>query len=100
MVRLGVLDCLVAERSRDPGWHPHNPAGSDQADPQHRRGAGAVLPCAEMDLVAYIALLPWRHWGVVLAILALSLIPRKTLISDQSYPRHFAGSIPSLIGDQ
>jgi len=52
VVRLGVLDCLVAERSRDPGWHSHNPAGSDLADPQHRRGAGAVFPCAVMGLVA------------------------------------------------
>jgi len=30
-----------------------------------------------MDLVAWIALLRWRHWGVVLAILALSLNPAK-----------------------
>ncbi len=30
-----------------------------------------------MGLVACIALLPWWHWGVVLAILALSLNPAK-----------------------
>jgi len=36
-------------------------------------GAGAVLPCAVVGLVACIALLRWRHWGVVLAIVALSL---------------------------
>jgi hypothetical protein len=45
---------------RDPIWRIPNIAV----------GAGAVLPCAVVGLVACIAL---RHWGVVLAIVALSL---------------------------
>jgi hypothetical protein len=48
---------------RDPFWRIPNIAV----------GAGAVLPCAVVGLVASIALLRWRHWGVVLAIVALSL---------------------------
>jgi len=48
---------------RDPIWRIPNIAV----------GAGAVLPCAVVGLVACIALLRWRHWGVVLAIVALSL---------------------------
>lgn len=36
-------------------------------------GAGAVLPCAAVGIVASVALLQWRHWGQVLAIVALSL---------------------------
>lgn len=36
-------------------------------------GAGAVLPTAILGLVACIALLRWRHWGQILAIVALSL---------------------------
>ena len=36
-------------------------------------GSSAVLPAAALGLVASIALLRWRHWGQVLAIVALSL---------------------------
>lgn len=36
-------------------------------------GAGAVLPCAVLGIVASVALLQWRHWGQVLAIVALSM---------------------------
>lgn len=36
-------------------------------------GAGAVLPCAALGIIASVALLQWRHWGQVLAIVALSL---------------------------
>lgn len=36
-------------------------------------GASAVLPAASVGVVAAIALLRWRHWGQVLAIVALSL---------------------------
>lgn len=48
------------------------------ADPAWRTahiavGAGAVLPCAAVGIVASVALLQWRHWGQVLAIVALSL---------------------------
>ena len=54
---------------RDPIWRIPNIAV----------GAGAVLPCAVVGLVACIALLRWRHWGVVLAIVALSLSLAVTL---------------------
>lgn len=48
------------------------------ADPRWRTahiavGAGAVLPCAVLGIIASLALLQWRHWGQVLAIVALSL---------------------------
>ncbi|MEB3361055.1 MAG: Hepatitis C virus core protein [Synechococcaceae cyanobacterium] len=36
-------------------------------------GAGAVLPAAVVGIVASAALLLWRHWGQILAIVALSL---------------------------
>ena len=36
-------------------------------------GAGAVLPCAALGIVASVALLQWRHWGQVVAIVALSI---------------------------
>ena len=36
-------------------------------------GTGAVLPCAVLGIVACVALLQWRHWGQVMAIVALSL---------------------------
>ena len=58
VVPAGILTIL-----RDPIWRIPNIAV----------GAGAVLPCAVVGLVACIALLRWRHWGVVLAIVALSL---------------------------
>ena len=48
---------------RDPTWRTANIAV----------GAGAVLPTAVVGLVACTALLRWRHWGQILAIVALSL---------------------------
>ena len=36
-------------------------------------GAGGVLPTAVVGIVASVALLRWRHWGQVLAIVALSM---------------------------
>jgi len=36
-------------------------------------GAGGVLPCAAVGIVACVALLQWRHWGQVVAIVALSI---------------------------
>ena len=36
-------------------------------------GAGGVLPCATLGIIASVALLRWRHWGQVLAIIALSM---------------------------
>jgi len=58
VIPAGILTIL-----RDPIWRIPNIAV----------GAGAVLPCAVVGLVACIALLRWRHWGVVLAIVALAL---------------------------
>ena len=58
LIPAGIVTIL-----RDPIWRIPNIAV----------GAGAVLPCAVVGLVACIALLRWRHWGVVLAIVALSL---------------------------
>ena len=36
-------------------------------------GAGAVLPTAVVGVVASIALLRWRRWGQILAIVALAM---------------------------
>ena len=36
-------------------------------------GAGAVLPAAALGIVASVALLRWRAWGQILAIVALAL---------------------------
>lgn len=36
-------------------------------------GAGAVLPTAVLGIVASIALLRWRRWGQILAIVALAM---------------------------
>jgi hypothetical protein len=36
-------------------------------------GAGAVLPTAVVGIVASVALLKWRAWGQILAIVALSM---------------------------
>ena len=47
----------------DPTWRTANIAV----------GASAVLPAAALGIVASVALLKWRHWGQVLAIVALSL---------------------------
>lgn len=44
-------------------------------------GAGGVLPTAVLGIVACAALLRWRHWGQLLAIIALSL----SLAIDASY---------------
>ena len=35
--------------------------------------ASLILPCAAVGIIASVALLQWRHWGQVLAIVALSL---------------------------
>ena len=54
-------------------------------------GAGAVLPTAAVGIVASIALLKWRAWGQILAIVALAMalaiglpygIVRLALLSD------------------
>ena len=58
-----VIPAMVLLILRDPTWRITNIAV----------GAGAVLPTAVVGLVACTALLRWRHWGQVLAIVALSL---------------------------
>ncbi len=58
VIPAGVLLILA-----DPTWRTTNIAV----------GAGAALPTAVVGLVACTALLRWRHWGQVLAIVALSL---------------------------
>lgn len=58
-------------------------------------GASAVLPTAVVGLVASIALLKWRAWGQILAIVALSMalavglpygIVRLALLSEGRLP--------------
>jgi len=58
-----VLPLMVAVILRLPTWRTVHIAV----------GAGGVLPAAVLGLVASIALLRWRAWGQVLAIVALSL---------------------------
>jgi len=58
-----VIPSILLLILRDPTWRTTNIAV----------GAGAVLPTAVVGLVACTALLRWRHWGQVLAIVALSL---------------------------
>jgi hypothetical protein len=57
-VPLGVGVILL-----DPIWHAADIAV----------GAGAVLPTVVVGVIASIALLMWRHWGQILAIIALSM---------------------------
>ena len=58
-----VLPLSLAAVLRDPAW----------ATAHIAIGAGAVLPTAAVGIVASIALLRWRAWGQILAIVALSL---------------------------
>ncbi|MCP9808981.1 Hepatitis C virus core protein [Cyanobium sp. HWJ4-Hawea] len=58
-----TIPLAVALILLDPTWRTANIAV----------GAGAVLPTAALGLVASIALLKWRPWGQILAIVALSL---------------------------
>lgn len=62
-VNLLVLPLVLAVILLDPTWRTANIAV----------GAGAVLPVAALGVVASVALLRWRHWGQILAIVALSL---------------------------
>ena len=73
-----ALTLIVA----DPTWRAAHIAVS----------AGAVLPCAVVGIIASVALLQWRHWGQVLAIVGLSMslaialpygIVRMVLLPDQ-----------------
>jgi hypothetical protein len=62
-VNLLLLPLALMMILRDPVWRATNIAV----------GAGAVLPAIVVGLIACIALLRWRHWGQVLAIVALSM---------------------------
>lgn len=57
-IPLGLLAIL-----REPAWRAANIAV----------GAGAVLPTAVVGIVACIALLRWRAWGQIVAIVGLSM---------------------------
>lgn len=65
----------------EPGWRAANIAV----------GAGALLPTVVVGMVACVALLRWRGWGQIVAIVALSMslavslpygIVRLALVSD------------------
>ncbi|MEB3265757.1 MAG: Hepatitis C virus core protein [Cyanobacteriota bacterium] len=58
-----VLPLALVLIRLDPAWRTANIAVA----------AGAVLPTAATGLVACLALLRWRAWGQILAIVALSL---------------------------
>jgi hypothetical protein len=58
-----IIPLVLATILTDPTWRITNIVV----------GASAVLPAAALGLVASIALLRWRHWGQILAIVALSL---------------------------
>jgi hypothetical protein len=58
-----VLPLVLAVILTDPTWRATNIAV----------GAGAVLPTAVVGVIACVALLQWRHWGQVMAIVALSM---------------------------
>ena len=63
LVNVLVIPLVLLTILRDSTWRTTNIAVA----------AGGVLPTAAMGLVACIALLRWRYWGLVLAIVALSL---------------------------
>jgi len=63
VVNVLVLPAVLAVILGDPTWRATHIAV----------GAGAVLPTAVVGIVACVALLRWRHWGQVLAIVALSM---------------------------
>jgi hypothetical protein len=62
-VNLLLLPLVLLAIFRDPTWRIANIVV----------GSSAVLPTAALGVVACIALLRWRHWGQILAIVALSL---------------------------
>ena len=52
---------------------PPNPVRFRAITVEEQNGVLNLLPTAVVGIVACIALLRWRHWGQVLAIVALSL---------------------------
>ncbi|MFN7677243.1 MAG: Hepatitis C virus core protein [Cyanobacteriota bacterium] len=63
LVSVAALPLTLQIILRDPNWRTANIA----------IGAGGVLPIAVLGIIAGIALLRWRHWGQILAIITLSL---------------------------
>jgi hypothetical protein len=63
LANLLIVPLVLAVILTDPTWRIPNIVV----------GASAVLPTAALGVVASIALLRWRHWGQILAIVALSL---------------------------
>jgi hypothetical protein len=85
VVNLLTIPLVLAAILTDPTWRITNIVV----------GASAVLPTVALGLVAATALLRWRHWGQILAIVALSLslaiqlpyaIVRLALVSDGRLP--------------
>ena len=58
-----VIPLTVAFTVLEPTWRTTNIAV----------GAGAVLPSAVVGLIASLALIRWRAWGQILAIVALAM---------------------------
>ena len=58
-----VIPLTVAFTVLEPTWRTTNIAV----------GAGAVLPAAVVGLIASLALIRWRAWGQILAIVALAM---------------------------
>jgi len=58
-----VIPLTLAFTVLEPTWRTTNIAV----------GAGAVLPAAVVGLVASLALIRWRAWGQILAIVALAM---------------------------
>jgi hypothetical protein len=76
-----TIPLMMAAILMEPGWRSAHIAV----------GAGAVLPAAVVGIVACVALLRWRPWGQIVAIVALSMslavslpygIVRLVLVSD------------------
>jgi hypothetical protein len=63
VANLLAVPACVALLLADPTWRTANIAVC----------AAAVLPTVVVGTVACIALLQWRHWGQILAIIALSM---------------------------
>jgi hypothetical protein len=63
IVNLVTLPLVIAVILTDPTWRTTNIVVA----------ASAVLPAVSVGLVASIALLRWRHWGQILAIVALGM---------------------------
>jgi len=58
-----VIPLTIALTVLEPTWRTTNIAV----------GAGAVLPAAVVGLIASLALIRWRAWGQILAIVALAM---------------------------